>query len=165
MVRSIGWLPGFLLLLGCSAQHVPKPPPTSKPKPVVAADSAPDNALNEVGKPIIIRARHFKERGPCIPLDPDDRRPLHMVDRLVPMVDWFRVTEVVKGELAATHIGIRPRTEKGPDYPKELIIGTTYTLRLKPSERTLRELRRFEKSDYNPLWVDAAEIAEEQDCE
>ncbi len=80
----------------------------------------------------------------------------------MPMIDSFAVVEVVKGNLMAKCIQVRAFTERGRSYPKELIEGHVYTLRLTPKGPTKQQLRANEQDDGSFVVVDGDEIEEEK---
>ena len=113
--------------------------------------SAPEMNRKQV---IVFRGKYYKTTGPCIQLG----------DALgMPMIDAFEVAEVLEGNLKAKTIDVRAMTEGGSSYPKEMVEGKIYTLRLTPSDKTTKQLRENEnKEDDTFLWIDGDEIEEQK---
>ena len=95
-------------------------------------------------------AKYYKTTGPCIQLG----------DALgMPIIDAFEVVDVLK----AKSINVRAMTEGGSSYPKNLVEGTIYTLRLMPSATTTEQLQENEKEDEGTFpWINGNEIEEIQ---
>jgi hypothetical protein len=138
------------VLTGC-AQHQEVAnqsiPATASPQVVSAPEGADER------ESFVFRAKYSRTRGPCIWLG-DARAML--------LVDSFTVVEVVKGNLTAENIEVRPLSDGGPEYPKELVEGLIYTLSLNPSEGTRHQLTENGKDGINFVWVDRGEIQEQK---
>jgi hypothetical protein len=138
-------------LVGCSPQpgialdSTPEGEPATK-----APDVSPVKPEKEV---FIFRARYYHTKGPCIQIGNDIA---------MPVVDAFEVIEVVQGDLHAETIKVQPLSAGGSGYPKELVEGKTYTLRLTPSERTKEQLRENQQKGYSWIWADGHEIEEQK---
>ena len=129
------------ILGGCSRQNEIV---TNEPKLVT-----PDEA-----EAVVIRAKYYQTTGPCIELGDD---LLGM-----PIIDAFQVVEVLDGDFTAKSINVRARTELGGTYPKDMEEGKIYTLRLTPSEGTIKQLRENQTKGHTYLWMDGDEIEEQK---
>ncbi len=141
------------LLTGCSS-HQDAAIDLPADKEIESADSPiVADQLKQEKEGFVFRARYYRTKGPCIRVG----NALEM-----PAIDAFTVVEVVKGDFKARSITVRALTGGGPDYPKELVEGKVYTLRLTPSERTKQQLREHEKEGYSYLVIDGDELMEQK---
>jgi hypothetical protein len=99
----------------------------------------------------VFRAKYYQGKGPCIKIG----------DSLaMPAIDAFEIVEVLQGDLIAKNVDVRAMTQGGPSYPKKLAEGKTYTLRLRPSEKTKQQMQENRKEGFTFLWVDGDELEE-----
>ena len=134
-----------LLMAGAHAQTQPGQPPDAATVP-----SAGDPPLPQA-EDIVVRARYYWTKGPCIRTGGG---------WAMPALDAFEVVEVVSGAFRAKHLEVRFRTSGGPSYPRDLTRDKIYTLRLTPAEGTKRQLRENEKEGSSFLCVDGSELSE-----
>lgn len=110
--------------------------------------------IAKANQAIVFRAKYYKTTGPCIQFG----------DAIgMPIIDAFKVVDVLKGNLKATSINVRAMSEGGSSYPKNLAEGTIYTLRLTPSATTTNQLQENEKEEGATFfWINGNEIEEFQ---
>ena len=101
----------------------------------------------------VFRARYCRTRGLCIQIGNSWG---------MPAVDAFEVIEALKGDLKARSIEVRPLSSGGSGYPKELVEGKVYTLRLTPSDRTKQQFRENKKDGSAYIVVDGDELKEQK---
>lgn len=76
-------------------------------------------------------------------------------------IDSFEIVNVIHGELRATSLHVRHGSPRGPRYPKDLVEGEVYLLRLSRGLETRRQLTEM-KGSAGPVWIDGIEITREQ---
>ncbi len=84
----------------------------------------------------------------------------------MPVMDSFRVIAVLKGELKATVVDVRPMSNGGrtTGYPKGLSEGSVFTLRLAPSNDTREQMAENAAKGNSWLVIDAREIEEQREA-
>ena len=140
--------PGFGLQ-GPASTPVPAPPTVAPTLPSVSKEEpepiVPRATRSE--KPVVVRATYGGARLVC------SGGPSFVMLR----EDVFRVADVIEGRLNARIIHVRPLTTRGRDYPKEATVGATYTLRLWPTEASLKQ-DKDERDGWSILYVDGDEV-------
>jgi hypothetical protein len=101
----------------------------------------------------VFRAKYFQTKGPCIKIG----NAIAM-----PVIDAFEVVEVVKGNLKAKSILVRPFTRGGSAYPQKLTEGKVYTLRLTLSERTKQKLQENDQNGTTYVGIDGDQLEEDE---
>lgn len=155
----------LLILTGCEAEReypsgadllnpvspaVTATPPAAPTVPSVSKEEpepiVPRATRSE--KPVVVRATYGGPRHVC------SGGPSFVMLR----EDVFRVADVIEGRLNARIIHVRPLTTRGRDYPKEPTVGATYTLRLWPTEASLKQDEKDERDGWSVLYVDGDEV-------
>jgi hypothetical protein len=78
----------------------------------------------------------------------------------MPVMDSFHVVDVVEGQLKATSINVRPRSFRGPGYPRNLQAGRALTLRLNLAAQTQAQAEENDREKRDWLVVNGDEVEE-----
>ena len=75
-------------------------------------------------------------------------------------MDQFTVVELIRGQLKATVIDVRPQTPKSTGYPKGLRDGKLLALRLSLSDESCKQAEENERHGIRALIIDGEEVEE-----
>lgn len=100
--------------------------------------------------PIVVKVEYHRSRGACVRLEDGSLA--------MPVMDSFKVVEVVQGRLKANIIDVRPFAPTGSGYPRNLEEGHRLAIRLTLSDESWKQAQENEQEGHRWLIINGDEV-------